>query len=215
MISIVKGREPTSLQRYRLQQPNAVYDGSQFTPVKADIRTQLLKEQGYICAYCMQRIVDDQSTTKVEHWHCQNNYPNEQLRYTNMLAVCSGNTQGCLHCDTKKANHDIKYNPAEPTHRIESKIKYSTGGEIQSEELDFNQQLNDLLGLNCSRFIENRKAIINAVYLGLSKKAGTRTQVEINAFISQWSSIDGNGYKKPYYGVALYFLRKKLSSCIV
>jgi uncharacterized protein (TIGR02646 family) len=211
MISIVKGREPTSLQQYRLQS-NAVYDGSQFTPVKEDIRTQLLQEQGYLCAYCMQRIVDDQFTTKIEHWHCQNNYPNEQLRYTNMLAVCSGNTQGCLHCDTKKANHDIKYNPAEPTHRIESKIKYA-GGKIESTDAEFNIQLNDVLGLNCTRLVENRKETIEAVRIGLSKKAGRRTQAEINTFICQWSSIDGDGYKKEYCGVALYFLRKRLLSC--
>jgi len=210
MISIVKGREPTSLQHYRLQ-PNAEYDGSQFTPVKADIRTQLLKEQGYLCAYCMQRIVDDQFTTKVEHWHCQDNYETEQLNYTNMLAVCLGTTQGCIHCDTKKANRDIKYNPAEPIHRIESKIKYSTGGKIESKEDDFNTQFNDILGLNCPRFIENRKAIIDAVRIVLSKKAGTRTEAEINAFIDTWSSIDVNGHKKEYCGVALYFLRKKLT----
>jgi uncharacterized protein (TIGR02646 family) len=211
MISIVKDREPTSLQQYRLQ-PNAEYDGSQFTPVKTDIRTQLLKEQGYLCAYCMQRIVDHQFTTKVEHWHCQNNYPNEQLRYTNMLAVCLGNTQGCLRCDTKKANYDIKYNPSEPTHRIASKIKYS-GGKIESTDAEFNIQLNDILGLNCTRLVENRKATIEAVRIVLSKKAGTRTQAEINTFIDAWSSIDINGHKKEYCGVALYFLNKKLSSC--
>lgn len=215
MISIVKGREPTSLQHYRLQ-PNAVYDGSQFTPVKADIRTQLLKEQGYICAYCMQRIVDDQFTTKVEHWHCQDNYTDKQLNYPNMLAVCSGNTQGCLHCDTKKANHDIKYNPAEPTHHIESKIRYSMAGKIQSDELDFNQELNDILGLNCSRLIENRKATIDAVQLKIkqNKAHGIRIKRGVNDEIKKWTSIDGDGCKKPYYGVALYFLRKKHSSCI-
>jgi uncharacterized protein (TIGR02646 family) len=209
MISVVKGREPTSLQQYRLQS-NAQYDGSQFTPVKADIRTQLLKEQGYLCAYCMQRIVDDQFKTKIEHWHCQNNHPTEQLDYANMLAVCLGNTQGCVHCDTKKANHDIKYNPAEPTHHIESKIKYSITGKIQSNELDFNQELNDILGLNCSRLIENRKATIDAVQQGLNKKLGTRTHNEISSEIKKWSSIDEDGHKKPYCGVALYFLHKKL-----
>ncbi|WP_295053449.1 hypothetical protein [Sulfuricurvum sp.] len=212
MISIVKGREPSSLQHYRLQ-PNAEYDGSQFTPVKVDIRTQLLREQGYICAYCMQRIVDNQFITKVEHWHCQDNYPKEQLSYSNMLAVCSGNIQGCIHCDTKKTNYDIKYNPAESTHRIESKIKYSTNGKIESIEADFDHQLNNILGLNCSRLVKNRKEIIDAVREGLSKKTGTRTQSEINALINYWSSIDGDGYKKPYYGIALSFLRKRLSSC--
>jgi len=212
MISIVKGREPTSLQHYRLQ-PNAEYNGSQFTSVKADIRTQLLKEQGYLCAYCMQRIVDDQFITKVEHWHCQDNYETEQLNYTNMLAVCLGTTQGCIHCDTKKANLNIKYNPAEPIHRIESKIKYSTSGKVESIEDDFNTQLNNILGLNCSRLVENRKATIDAVQRGLNKKIGTRTNSEINSEFEKWSSINTDGYKKEYCGVALYFLRKKLLSC--
>lgn len=213
MISIAKRREPTSLQQYRLQS-NVQYDGPNFTSVKADIRTQLLKEQGYLCAYCMQRITDDPLKTKIEHWHSQATYPNEQLNYSNMLAVCSGNTQGCLHCDTKKANNDIQYNPSVPAHRIESKIKYSANGKIESSEADFDQALNNILGLNCARLVENRKETLEAVRIGLSIKAGTRTQAEINASINQWSSIDGDGYKKPYYGVALYFLRKRLSSCI-
>lgn len=209
MISITKGKEPTSLLQYRLQ-PNAVYDGSGFTPVKADIRTQLLKEQGYLCAYCMQRIVDNQFTTKVEHWHCQDNYPNEQLSYANLLVVCSGNTQGSLHCDTKKGNDDILYNPSVATHRIESKIKYSTGGKIESIEASFNQQLNNILGLNCTRLVENRKAIVDAVRQGLNKRQGTRTLDELNTLIDTWSSFDAQGYKKPYHGVALYFLKKKI-----
>jgi uncharacterized protein (TIGR02646 family) len=221
VIQITKKDTPKSLLLYK-KQPNAKYDGDSyqvddamltFTAVKAEIRTYLLQEQGYICAYCMKRIMDNQLTTKVEHWHSQNRYNNEQLEYKNMLAVCCGKTQNCNHCDGKKSQfdntHDLLYNPSESKHHIESKIEYSTTGRVKSNDIVFNEQLNSMLGLNCSRLIENRKAVIESVQIGLSKKSGTRTVNEIRIEIDKWSSVDHDGCKKEYCGVALFILHKK------
>lgn len=51
MIYIQKGKEPASLTAYK-KQAHAYYDGCN----KDDIRENLLREQGYLCAYCMRRI---------------------------------------------------------------------------------------------------------------------------------------------------------------
>lgn len=53
MILIRKGDEPRSLTLYR-KSAYAYYDGCN----KNDIRDSLLKEQGYLCAYCMRRMLD-------------------------------------------------------------------------------------------------------------------------------------------------------------
>ena len=65
MLYIKKGKEPPSLTAYK-KENNAYFDGCN----KEDIRKNLLKEQGYLCAYCMRRI--DQKHMKIEHWYPEN-----------------------------------------------------------------------------------------------------------------------------------------------
>ena len=229
MKSIVKGREPKKLKEYR-RKPNATYDGTpEFTGVKDKIKAQLLKEQGYLCAYCMSRISSDFGKMKVEHWHCQDNYKNEQLDYPNMLGVCNGNEGNPPEnqtCDTRRGyfheknkriiNTDLKYNPANPNHRIEDQIHFLAGGKINSQDGEFNSQLNEMLNLNFSRLEDNRRKVWNEVQDTLSKKfskkLGTRTPnekaIEINKLLEKWSSKDRQGQFRPYCSVAIYFLKK-------
>lgn len=54
MILIRKQHEPESLRRFRLT-PGADFDGMPAAE-KNELRLALIKEQGYICAYCMRRI---------------------------------------------------------------------------------------------------------------------------------------------------------------
>ena len=222
MRAIAKEKEPRELAEYRCK-PDAVYDGPEFTVVKNAIRDQLLREQGYLCAYCMKRISSDFGQMKVEHWHCQDNYPVEQLSYQNMLGVCLGN-QGSppdkQTCDTRKGNADIKYNPANPSHRIASQIRFLRGGKIESGDSGFDFHLNNVLNLNYSRLVDNRRAVWDAVEQQLSnrlsKKPGTRTPAEkvaeIEKLLGRWSEKDGDGRLQEYCAVAIYFLRKKQRS---
>jgi uncharacterized protein (TIGR02646 family) len=84
MKRIVKGKEPKSLLEHRLKS-FADYDNY---PEKDKLRESLLTEQGYICCYCMQRI--DDSNMKIEHWKSQDDYPELQLDYNNLLGACKG-----------------------------------------------------------------------------------------------------------------------------
>jgi uncharacterized protein (TIGR02646 family) len=217
---IKKLSEPPELTAYRLL-PNAQYDGdASFTPVKDKIRQRLLKEQGYLCAYCMRRIAAH--VMKVEHWHCQDNYPTEQLDYKNMLGACLGNEgqpQSDQTCDTRKANRELKYHPANPDHRIEHQIKYRSNGEVYSDDQDFNQQLGGLgaqaretvLNLNNFRLKENRKAVVDGMNLWFASKAGGRTKGQIQKQLESWMTPDQDGMLKEYCGVAVYFLCKRLN----
>lgn len=212
MMPIKKNSEPVELRNYRCV-PDAKYDGGQFINVKDAIRRSLASEQGYLCAYCMSRIEPEENKMKVEHWHCQDNYPDEQLDYTNMLGCCYGNEGEPLyaqHCDTAKRNKNIVFNPSNPDHYERLEIHYKADGTVYSMHHDFNQQLNEVLNLNSDRhrLKANRKAVIRAIKEVLKKKSCNLTAGYINKLIKDWKS--GNGKMKGYAGVAIYFLEKKL-----
>jgi len=211
MINIKKGKEPDSLIQHK-KQANATYDNTN-TSVKNNIRDQLLKEQGYLCAYCMQRLENDSLKVKIEHWHCQAKYPNEQLDYKNMLVVCKGNegqSQENQHCDTYKANQDLTFNPANLPHNIESKIKYLGNGTILSDDEVLNNELDTVLNLNYSMLKENRKKVLDGICKALNHKNGTRTKTELSNFLKKWQNKNEQGKFNEYCGVAIYYLKKKI-----
>ncbi len=212
MINITKGKEPSSLIQYK-QQPDAEYDGANFTPIKDDIRDQLLEEQGFLCAYCMQRLENDRLKVKIEHWHCQKNNLSEKLDYKNMLVVCLGNQGNPIekqHCDTYKGKKDLTYNPANPKHDIQSKIKYLVDGEIKSDDTVLNNELNKVLNLNYFILKQNRKKVLDSICEVLNHKAGTRTKIELSKILQKWQSKDQHGKLKEYCGVVIYYLKRKI-----
>ncbi|HAV4493300.1 TPA: TIGR02646 family protein [Acinetobacter baumannii] len=210
MLNIIRPHEPSSLTSYR-QQPDAKYDGPLFTPVKSDIREALVISQGYLCAYCMQRISNDRSTTKIEHWQCQHTYSQRQLDFTNMFAVCQGTTQDQLHCDSSKGKQKITIDPASRSQLVESYIRYTNSGEIYVQDNDLlNNELNKILNLNHSRIKNNRQAVLKAVTTQLSKYRGTVSKSELQGLLSKWSSIDAENKKIPYSAVAIFYLKNKL-----
>ena len=71
---IQKGKEPSTLKKYRETTPNAVYDKG-YVDSGQVLKKTLLKEQGYICAYCMKRIslkrTNNKPSIEVEHFLSQ------------------------------------------------------------------------------------------------------------------------------------------------
>jgi hypothetical protein len=54
-------------------------------------------------------------------------YPERQLEYSNMLVACKGGEGKKLdrqHCDTRKGNSSLSFNPADPSHNIEEKVRF-------------------------------------------------------------------------------------------
>ena len=212
MIGIKKQPEPQALLAYR-KQAEASYDGASFSIVKADIRSSLLREQGYLCAYCMNSIEDDPLKMKVEHWQSQSHYPERQLDYKNMLAVCKGNEgreYASQHCDTRKGNQELSINPAEPAHSIQEKIRYLGSGKLKLDDPILNDQINQVLNLNYYRLNENRKAVIDAVQHVLARTKGSATTGGLQRLLQDWSSLDRQGKHKSFCGAAIYYLNKKL-----
>lgn len=154
MLHIKKEREPSSLVGYKKQKGASYKDLDSL--VRIDIKNSLLKEQGYLCAYCMSRIsLDGTSGDKmtIEHFHPISDFPKLQLDYNNLLAVCSGgsdrNKDKSLTCDKHKCNKYLLHIDPQKMNNVE-KIKYKTDGVIFSDDEGVETELNNVLNLNCS-----------------------------------------------------------------
>ncbi|OGV65523.1 MAG: hypothetical protein A2498_08355 [Lentisphaerae bacterium RIFOXYC12_FULL_60_16] len=211
MKNIVKGNEPPSLTQHR-QQAHADYDNY---VEKDDLRASLLSEQGHLCCYCMQRIrwVEGDRRMKIAHWHSQTWYPGEQLVYRNLLGACPGSEGRPLdqqHCDSRQGDRDIMFNPAEPAHNVESRIRYLGDGTIEADHVAFDRELNEVLNLNHPRIKANRRAVVDSVIAEFGRDPGSRTRGQIQALIHAWTSLADGEYRE-FCCVAIYFLTKRLN----
>lgn len=205
MRKIDKGREPASWTRYR-QTPGAVYEPSE------DLRESLLKEQGFICAYCMRRIPTKDSnsneTSRIEHILCRQKYPERQLDYRNMVICCPGAVDGNFHCDKSKDNSDITFDLFQQ--RCMDTLSYSTGdGTIRSSDDTYDREINEVLNLNHALLKRNRHRTLTGVINQLNKKDSWKRS-QIRTLLNEWDSKDGEGTYKPYNGIVVWFLKKKL-----
>ena len=206
MRNIQKKSEPKSLTQHRAN-TNSDYDNY---PQKQDLRDTLVGEQKGICCYCMQRIKAESKKMKIEHWQCQDRYPHQQLDYNNLLGAClggEGQEPERQHCDTKKGNRDLLYNPADRFDDVESKLQFLRDGQIESDDPQFNQEINDVLNLNENRLVSNRKAVLDAFQQGFMGKNPTKAGME--KALREWNGENGE-VLQPFCQVVVYYLRKKL-----
>lgn len=204
MRAITKTAEPQSLTQHRAQ-THSDYDNYQ---KKDELRTALVGEQKGLCCYCTGRIRPDREAMKIEHWQCQDTYPQHQLAYGNLLGAClggQGQEKDDQHCDTRKGNSDLKWNPATAAHKIESRLRYLADGTVESTDSDFNDQLDNILGLNLRHFMNNRKAVLDAVLLWWRSTKDAREKIQ-----SQIDKRTLGNELEPFSPVAVWFLRQKL-----
>jgi uncharacterized protein (TIGR02646 family) len=206
---IHKGTEPARLREYR-SDPFATYDGY---PAKGDLRAALAEEQGAICCYCMSRISPSADGMKIEHWAAQSTDEGLQLAYPNMLGACKGgegNRREEQHCHTHKGSDGLTINPTHPS--CEQSIKYSGAGEIASSDPRIHRDLCETLNLNMPRLKNNRKAVLDALIEGISRKYGAHDiwrEAVLRKEIARWQSRSDGKYH-PYCQVALYRLERWL-----
>ena len=212
MRAIIKGTEPASLTAHR-KKLHSDYDNYLF---KNDLRHALVTEQRGLCCYCMGRIREGPNTMKIEHWKCQAHHPRKQLNYRNLLGAClggHGQPARFQYCDTRKGNRDLKWNPAEPAHRVETRVRYELDGSIHADDLDFDQQLNDVLNLNLPVLRNNRKGKYDAVLQWWeSQKKQYQGRVPRGVLDRERARHDAKvGKLDPYCQVAVWLLSQKLA----
>lgn len=211
MRAIIKGAEPPSHRAYR-EIPNSKYDDCD----KDVLRRALITEQRGICCYCMSRIHNGWDTMKIEHWRSRSRHPAEQLNYRNLLGACMGG-EGQLpdfqHCDTRKGDQDLQWNPADPTHYIETRIRYKVDGSIRSDDPVFDAQLDDVLNLNIHFLKNNRKAVWDGIAewwrMEKARLQGPVPRARIQAQRNRGTA--GNGQLKPFCQVAIWWLDQRLA----
>jgi uncharacterized protein (TIGR02646 family) len=216
MRTIVKGREPASLTQHRLMLPSNDYkpDYDNYSDKDA-LRKALVREQRGLCCYCMKEISSDREEMKIEHWQCQSRYSCKQLNYRNLLAACpggEGQPPHLQHCDTKKGDNDLKWNPANPAHRIETRLRYEVDGSIRSDDPTFDAQLCQVLNLNLAELKNRRKGVLDAVLeWWLRKKVKIKGPVPRSRLVRERNRrTPQTGEFQPYCQVSVWWLDQRL-----
>lgn len=219
MVHIEKGPEPKELLDAK-RKGLACYDDMD-TPTKDVVKEQLFREQYQLCAYCMRRIYKE--TMQIEHYIAQNpkdgSYDAAQtINFRNMLGVCPGGKNE-FHvyrdhtCDQHRKNIPLTVDPL--NENSVAKIKYSSSGEIYSDDPNIHKDLAVTLNLNgaASKLKENRKSALDALKRWIQKEYG-----KTNIPSSEWQRIltqyctPRNGVKKEYIGIIEAYLKKKVRS---
>lgn len=208
--------EPVSLKATR-STPGATFGDCK----KSDIRTALLIEQGYICAYCMRRIDDAMTNgkpnTRIEHYGAQSHEESLRMNYLNMLGVCDGNEGNPKHlqtCDKRRGNQTLTLDPR--TRVCEDLIAYQDNGTIYAKKEGEDKELNEVLGLNNENLIRERFSVVKIArermqrYYRKKKKNQSWTKSDLTKEIKYWSTQKDNKYPE-YCRIAIYYLEKKLA----
>lgn len=218
MRTISKNAEPLCLTKHR-QQPNSDYDNyvSDIDPItqkkipntgKDALRQALVKEQRGLCCYCQSRIYPNEDQMKIEHWQSQTGFPARQLDYDNLLGAClggEGRPPKDQHCDTRKGNSVLCFSVNDPAHPIERKIRFLGDGRIESDDAATNKALTDVLNLNWSRLVNNRKAVLDAFKQRLGK-GGLNAAQELR----KWDGTQA-GELPEFAQVMVFWLQKRIT----
>jgi uncharacterized protein (TIGR02646 family) len=221
--------EPSCLRDYRLT------EGAKYQSITG-LNEALLNEQGAICAYCMRRISIDFKRYNVktyipqvgvEHIASQESYPDKQLDYRNLVAVCNGLLGEANHCDKTeeytwqgskkkgKINGKVTLEKLYPTNPdCEKLIGYNANGLLKSVNNDEMVEEDILkLNLNDEKLKGYRRNTIDAARTRLkqNKRLTTWTQRDFEKEIEFWSSKspkNGQLTYQPFCQIALWYLIK-------
>ena len=178
MKQIIKSTiEPKPLEDYRIESRGINHTWNSFqNPYKGLYKTFLLREQGYICAYCMQIIAEN--NMKIEHIKERHRCTEiEKLHHSNMIAVCKGKTDTFEHCDTKRGNlpvnqQTLTINPSSEHANCEEQTTFLDSNIISFPiNFEITYDLNIKLNLNCEALKTKRNSSEEGYISGLNEKA--------------------------------------------
>ena len=135
--------------------------------------------------------------------------------YQNLLGAClggHGQPRHLQHCDTRKGDCALQWNPADSAHHIETRVRYEPDGSIHADDAGFNDQLNEVLNLNLPVLKNNRKGVYDAVLEWWRnerrRNQGPVPRERIERELARHASSDGE--LAPYGQVAVWLLGQKL-----
>jgi len=201
---------------------------------KEELKTSLLKDQDYICAYCMKSI--DENTMSIEHFCSKSRYNGTikgfldlSLDYQNLLAVCENTGE---HCDKFRSQKTEKIEVLGQSKTVQKEFLHlpnPKGADMKNIRFDYGKssfkisctdknietELEELLNLNGQTLRDNRKNVWNKIEQRLSAKTKpNKTWVSSEAVIREAQKIydeykpNNKGKNKPYCGFVCYMLLK-------
>ena len=211
MRAIIKQAEPPSLAAHR-SVPGSTYESYSH---RQELRRALVDEQGGLCCYCMGRISSGHNRMKVEHWRSQTNYRQLQLSFQNLIGACLGGTgkrRAFQHCDTRKGDDDIKWNPANPNHHIEDRIRFEEDGSIRSNDPQFDGEIDRVLNLNLVWLKNNRKEVVDGIIEWWTEERNRVHGKELRRAVEKQyqKRTARTGTLDPYCGIELWWLRQRI-----
>ncbi len=161
-ITKVNGVEPQSLTQWKARNPQGSY--KDLTSVeRQDIRTECLKEQYYLCAYCCQSISGANNDCMNEHVEAQRLAPQRSLDFTNIVASCTTPNQ----CDDSHGSQSLSLTPF--MDNCETDFEFKLSGRVAGKTQQAVDAINVLnLGdteQNNRSLIEKRKQLITSILL--------------------------------------------------
>jgi hypothetical protein len=117
------------------------------------------------------------------------------------------------HCDTRKDNLDLLWNPANPAHHIETRIRYEADGKIRSDDPDFDAQLDEVLNLNIVILKNNRRGVLDAILSWWQReKISRRGPIPRTVVKQERDRLVGEaGEVQPFCQVAVWWLERRLA----
>lgn len=197
---------------------------------KDEIRECLLKEQRYLCAYCMKRIENDGMHMTIEHWYPLSKDKERALEYSNMLGVCDGgrkvNLPEGMHrilcCDAYKGDEtEMTLNPMNQQQM--QLIKYTKNGEIYTdpEDRDLENDIKYKLRLNGKLDAKGNLVADTSTQLLKGRREAYEKCQSFFEQLNRMGKCSSNMLKKKiediesqekmpeFAGVTLFFLNKK------
>jgi uncharacterized protein (TIGR02646 family) len=180
---------------------------------RRELRKVLSEEQGFICCYCCQRLVLEDS--HIEHLQPQSTATHLSLSYENLLVSCQAELQAGdpIHCGKAKDDwfdQDLLVSPLQAD--CAEFFEYSLAGEILPTK-DINKskaalETIDQLQLNIPKLQAMRQAEITPLFeLELSIE-------EVLRLIESFATTDDQGYSQPFSPALIHLLKLEYSISI-
>jgi uncharacterized protein (TIGR02646 family) len=164
-------------------------------------------------AYCMSRVNDDPNLARIEHFLPSGLYPDQQLAWSNLLICCNGGEGGPSdqsHCDVRKGDQLITYNPCDPNLDITALLRYLGNGELRSSDDAMEIQIK-VLGLNQRQLVLYRQQTIVGLIAVLGNKRKQWSISQLTRHLRIISTCNAGGKLRPLVGVEQYYLQRKLN----
>lgn len=180
-------------------------------PEKSIVHDSLLKEQGFICCYCGQRV--EKKDSHIEHLKPRNKYPNLALDYDNLIASCQGENETPppipVHCGHKKAEWYDEYLMVSPLNsNCSDFFRYTEKGEIlPTKDTNYQKSAEETisrLALDLNKLNRMREKAIEG--LDIYNLDNDEIKILINAF----EKMNQQGEYEEFCHVLIYILKQFL-----